>query len=146
MADIFLKWWFFFPNVLYYSAKNRKNSGLTVEIWTLLESNIFKCAIFFLLLLFMLFCWKSAKFTTNCWNINFLHEWYFLNARFFCVNKQLFHPKSVKFATNSQTGTFHMLIFLNALFFFLCSNLIFHWESANSRNTQLIVEIKVHSS
>ena len=47
-----------------------------------------------------LFCQKSAKFVTNCQNMNFFVSDIFLFCSYFCINIQLLLWKLTKFAIN----------------------------------------------
>ena len=76
MHDFFF---FFFKWIHYYSAGNRQNSRLTIEIWTFLQDETLKCSNFFLQI-----CWYFGDYWVNLWLSKydlFFRSWYLLNVR-----------------------------------------------------------------
>ena len=88
-------WMIFFKCIILaiIPLKNQQNSWLIFKIRDLL--------IFVFCINELLFCWKLAKFITNCQSMNFSHNWYICKCMIlFWINVLLFLQKSVKFTTN----------------------------------------------
>ena len=90
----FYKWAKFLHKYCYF-AENLRNLWLIGKIWTFLRADIFINALFFTQIL--LFYQKSAKFATNCQNINFFRD-YFSMKIFVYLHMLLFYWRSAKFA------------------------------------------------
>ena len=81
----------------------------------------------------LLFCRKSAKLATKCWNMNFPSGWNFKMCDFFPINMLLFHIFLAKFTINNQNmNTFRGIHFLNPRL----SNNICYYFAKNLQNSR----------
>ena len=112
------------------------------QIWILSQLIFFKCAIVFSIN--TLFLQKSAKFVTNCRNMNFSQSWYFFNDDFIfhkCIIVLLKIDKIRYFVPlNDELNFLSDWHFLNEWIF-----LFFPWmryySTGNQQNSQLTLEM-----